>query len=649
MGILTDGDIRSLTYEEIQEWKEHIKTHGIIQFTNWYNKVKDIEHDTLKWGDEIEMFMLKFDEENKNAYLLCKAKDILHILQEAENANPGKTETAWRPEMTEYMIESSPGMPYGGLIDHFNTVEANMKLRRAELLSLLDAQNHESVVTLSTYPRLGCPDTIFPRIEFDMATNDATSSIYISDKVLNQKHPRFKNLAKMITLRKERKVFGEVPIFRDRNTPSPFVEKIPEYAKDDLRAVKPDHVHLDSCTLGLGCGCLQVTFQASSVPEARVLYDQQAVLAPIMMALSASSPAIKGYLVDTDTRWNNISMLCDDRTDEETGLSPLSTKPFRIPKSRYSSVDMYISPDGEHYNDMPVIYREEHLQMLLEGGVDNQLAKHIAHLFIRDPLAVYAEQLKIGDDDETDHFENINSTNWQTVRFKPPPPGSNIGWRVEMRPVETQLTDFENAAYVTFIVLLTRVILSYDLNLIIPMSCVEENMNRAVKRDAVLEQKFFFRKNLEKGSHENSGYMEMTMDEIFNGKGEQFPGLINVVQFYLNHLDVDVDTRCSISQYLKLISGRASGEVMTTARWIRHFVRSHPSYKFDSVVSQEICYDLLKKCGKITSGEEPCPELFSDPNTKTCADVSDSCKIMLEEVEKITKYWKNGKNTELAC
>ena len=71
-------------------------------------------------------------------------------------------------------------------------------------------------------------------------------------------------------------------------------------------------------------------------------------------------------------------------------------------------------------------------------GIDDQLAKHVAHLFIRDPLAVYAEQLNIGDENETDHFENINSTNWQTVRFKPPPPGSKIGWRVEMRPVEVR-------------------------------------------------------------------------------------------------------------------------------------------------------------------------------------------------------------------
>lgn len=35
-----------------------------------------------------------------------------------------------------------------------------------------------------------------------------------------------------------------------------------------------------------------------------------------------------------------------------------------------------------------------------------------------------------------------------------------------------QLTDFENAAYVVFVVLLTRVILSYKLDFLIPLSKV---------------------------------------------------------------------------------------------------------------------------------------------------------------------------------
>lgn len=38
-----------------------------------------------------------------------------------------------------------------------------------------------------------------------------------------------------------------------------------------------------------------------------------------------------------------------------------------------------------------------------------------------------------------------------------------------------------------------------------------------------------------------------------------FPGLIPVLNSYLESMEVDVDTRCSILNYLKLIKKRASG------------------------------------------------------------------------------------------
>jgi glutamate--cysteine ligase catalytic subunit len=43
------------------------------------------------------------------------------------------------------------------------------------------------------------------------------------------------------------------------------------------------------------------------------------------------------------------------------------------------------------------------------------------------------ESVDQDDTKQTDHFENLQSTNWQTVRFKPPPHGAPIGWRVEFR------------------------------------------------------------------------------------------------------------------------------------------------------------------------------------------------------------------------
>ena len=108
-------------------------------------------------------------------------------------------------------------------------------------------------------------------------------------------------------------------------------------------------------------------------------------------------------------------------------------------------------------------------------------------------MTLWKDGVELNDATQSDHFENLQSTNWQTLRFKPPPPNSPIGWRVEFRPMEIQFTEFENAAYSIFIVLVTRVMLSYNLNLTVPISLVEENMKRAEKRDAVKQQKFHFR------------------------------------------------------------------------------------------------------------------------------------------------------------
>ena len=38
---------------------------------------------------------------------------------------------------------------------------------------------------------------------------------------------------------------------------------------------------------------------------------------------------------------------------------------------------------------------------------------------------------------------------------------------------------------------------------------------------------------------------------------------------------------------------------MTTAAWLRDFVTSHPDYKQDSVVTDEIAYDLVTACEDI--------------------------------------------------
>lgn len=64
------------------------------------------------------------------------------------------------------------------------------------------------------------------------------------------------------------------------------------------------------------------------------------------------------------------------------------------------------------------------------------------------------------------------------------------------RPCELQISDFENAAVCCFVVLLTRSILSYKWNLLMPISKVDENMKRAQMRDAVRTQKFWWRTDI---------------------------------------------------------------------------------------------------------------------------------------------------------
>jgi glutamate--cysteine ligase catalytic subunit len=53
---------------------------------------------------------------------------------------------------------------------------------------------------------------------------------------------------------------------------------------------------------------------------------------------------------------------------------------------------------------------------------------------------------------------------------------------------------------------------------------------------------------------------------------------------------------------------------------MRQFVRSHPLYKQDSIVSEEIQYDLVKKMQEIENGFEDCPSI-KHPKMTTHTDL----------------------------
>uniref|UniRef100_A0A060T4F1 Glutamate--cysteine ligase n=1 Tax=Blastobotrys adeninivorans TaxID=409370 RepID=A0A060T4F1_BLAAD len=619
MGLLSLGT--PMKWEEAKKYADHVRDHGIEQLIHTYNKTKDRKCHTLLWGDEVESMVVEIDPETRQCRLSLRQAQILDQLAEAEKSGSLTAHNvSFHPEYGRYMIETTPAKPFTGEFSELLKVEDNMKARRD--IARKNMNDNEVPLTITCYPMLGVGQFCDPYTA-PGRSNPASRSFFLPDEMINT-HVRFPTLTANIRSRRGSKVAINVPIYKDKNTPSPFIDPTipwerdiyPEDANARDGAAKQDHIYMDSMGFGMGCCCLQITFQATDISEARNLYDQLAPLTPIFLALTAASPAYRGYLADQDARWNVIAGSVDDRTPVERGLEedPSYNGPNsspHIPKSRYDSIDCYISNTNptlngnvDHYNDSKLVVHEKIKSRLLEAGFDQLLATHFAHLFIRDPIVIFKELLHQNDEEDSDHFENIQSTNWQTLRFKPPPPGSSIGWRVEFRPMEIQLTDFENAAFSIMIVLLTRVIISYKLNFYLPISMVDENMKKAHGRDAVGQAKFWFRTNVSDHDTGKGEYAQLTVDEIINGC-DRFVGLIPLVKNYLQTMNVDLEILCKLDRYLTLVSKRASGRLCTTANWIRNFVRNHPQYKFDSQITHDINYDLINAMKELTTKATP--------------------------------------------
>ncbi|KAM9919327.1 hypothetical protein OXX80_012600 [Metschnikowia pulcherrima] len=113
---------------------------------------------------------------------------------------------------------------------------------------------------------------------------------------------------------------------------------------------------------------------------------------------------------------------------------------------------------------------------------------------------------------------------------------------------------------------------------------------------------------------EEPNEVRLTADKIING-GDNFPGLIRMIVKYVSrklvpeacvsdnrHCKIGdaVQQLTSIQQYLKLVSGRASGKIPTTAHFLRDYVLKHPDYKRDSKVSESINFDLAELAASIT-------------------------------------------------
>lgn len=279
---------------------------------------------------------------------------------------------------------------------------------------------------------------------------------------------------------------------------------------------------MDAMGFGMGMSCLQCTFGTKNMDHATYLHDMLHVLSPLFLSLTAATPILKGKLSAWDVRWKIIEESVDDRTPEEFD----STSPKHQPKSRYSSMSHYIwnSPKNRpEYNDERVRLNNEVVELLRkeafkrEIAIDDRMINHIGSLTSRDFLVMH-EKFTEMKETSPELFEMINSTNWNSVRFKIPLTES-MGWRVEFRTMEIQLTADENAAFSLLVYCLVKMLKETPcFNFYIPISQTNANFDRAHRENSILKEKFFFRTNVFDDGLPKIA--ELTLKEIFFGSKE---------------------------------------------------------------------------------------------------------------------------------
>ncbi|KAJ2468258.1 glutamate--cysteine ligase, partial [Coemansia sp. RSA 2322] len=612
-------------------------------------------------------------------------------------------------------------------------IPEHLRARRRLLRSRL--KDDEMLLSISQFPLLGAGTYIDGQ---GPAGGPLLRSQLLSDECLHPIPPFALEIDGIID-RRGTVPYTAVPVFRDTDTPWPFVDsellpakldlgilRLPDAANGGARMrdsgcaldsrVQSNGIHsggtvanpsqghgssavhtssvpassplidipssrncllLDSPLFGVGSGgVLRVTLCAADLEEARVLYDHLAPISAIMIALTASTPIVRGHLTDRDAYWDVQCSAVDDRSAQERGFVPLTTAKGKLIKSRFGTIDNYLGPGPANkkdlsfdpmYNDIYYTYDSGANQSMAESGIDKELSQHVASLFIRDLHFATAKMLRDKDDatgarsNGQEHFKRFLGCNRPNVCLYPPNTRTRSGWEVEFMSLEVQLTDAENAALITFIVLLSRVIISYRMNLYLPISLMDQNMARAQGVNAAKDQLFFFRRDLfsgRDGKQSGSGrisrrghnsnwhspynsrgmatagaapdrnatprnqslgtgspytaeYVELTIDEILNGSPTyKITGLLNVVLSYLPTMRLEYDIEQDLRRQLMLIRRRASGKLCTLASWMRKFVHEHPDYHHDSVVHPSVNYDMLRTMNDIEEGRVAAPELL---------------------------------------
>ena len=141
MGLLAQGT--PLEWPEAKKNADHVRQWGIEQLLAIWNRAKGKERDALRWGDEIEYLVVAVDDHTRTVKLSLRQADILAALAQDEvlcqkgGCVPdlqkidmhGDPIPVFHPEFGRFMLEATPGKPWGIGFKDLLDVEPNMKVR----------------------------------------------------------------------------------------------------------------------------------------------------------------------------------------------------------------------------------------------------------------------------------------------------------------------------------------------------------------------------------------------------------------------------------------------------------------------------------------------------------------------------------------
>ena len=79
-------------------------------------------------------------------------------------------------------------------------------------------------------------------------------------------------------------------------------------------------------------------------------------------------------------------------------------------------------------------------------------------------------------------------------------------------------------------------------------------------------------------------------------------GILNVIRKDILYYVKDKNKQNELIKFVDFFERKTKGELWTDAKYIRKFVNDHPKYNKDSIITEEINYDLITHLLDIQNG-----------------------------------------------